>query len=409
MAFFNPSDFGGGFLPFEDRFGPTYEAVKSGQFDPQGANNLPPPGPPAMTNAQMFPGYGTGMAAGGPQAPEDGPPQGMPPQGYSMPSQPVVMPSLGGMAPMNRAPDIGDRLQAAGAGFFNAGSPMQAIGNLLGGLFTGQRQDPAGIRAQMFGQAQAASQQAGAQSMGAAMEYIAQDPNIPPPMKQALLRNPAMAMKYFSELAKPPKPPEYSAQTIENTGYTFDKTTGKWTPGVIATPKPEKPPANYTWRDPSNPAAGANRIPGTEEPMPPNAAAYLAMLESTRPALEKAKQFFLSEDFKGGPVDAAGKVIGQFTNSFEISRQRRSVEMAAEAALRMATGATAPPDEVKRYANFYTPSVYDSEETRRQKLEGLTRFMDYAKSNISRGRVPEPEEFMPKGGGKKSNDPLGIR
>jgi hypothetical protein len=123
-----------------------------------------------MTNAQMFPGYGTGMAAGGPQAPEDGPPQGMPPQGYSMPSQPIVMPSLGGMAPTNRAPDIGDRLQAAGAGFFNAGSPMQAIGNLLGGLFTGQRQDPAGIRAQMLGQKQASDQAEQGQFYGALRE-----------------------------------------------------------------------------------------------------------------------------------------------------------------------------------------------------------------------------------------------
>jgi hypothetical protein len=236
MAFFNPSDFGGGFLPFEDRFGPAYEAVEKGQFDPQGANNLPPPGPPAMSNAQMFPGYGTGMAAGGPQMPAgepEMPPQGMPPQGYSMPSQPAVMPSLGGMAPVGRAPDIGDRLQAAGAGFFNAGSPMQAIGNLLGGLFTGQRQDPAGIRAQMFGQAQAASQASTAQSVDAAMEYIQQDPSIPPPVKNALLRNPQMAIKYFSEMVKP-LPPKFSGKDVGGVGYTFNENTGQWSPPQTA-------------------------------------------------------------------------------------------------------------------------------------------------------------------------------
>jgi hypothetical protein len=320
------------------------------------------------------------------------------------------MPSLGGMAPTNRAPDIGDRLQAAGAGFFNAGSPMQAIGNLLGGLFTGQRQDPAGIRAQMFGQAQAASQQSGAQSMGAAMEYIAQDPNIPPPMKQALLRNPAMAMKYFSELAKPPKPPEYSAQTIENTGYTFDKTTGKWTPGVIATPKPEKPPAGYEWVNPSDPSAGLKAIVGgPATKMEGGAAGQLAMMEATRPGLDAAKQYFLSDDFKSGPIDAAGLAIGQRLNVGNISRHRRSVELAAEAALRVATGAAAPDSEVKRYADFYTPSVYDAEETRRQKLNALTAFIDHARKNIGQGRMPAPEFFMQQGGGKKSNDPLGIR
>lgn len=40
---------------------------------------------------------------------------------------------------------FGDRLQAGGAGFFNSASPMQAIGNLIGGIATGQRQDPIGV------------------------------------------------------------------------------------------------------------------------------------------------------------------------------------------------------------------------------------------------------------------------
>lgn len=55
------------------------------------------------------------------------------------PSAPQVAPSqaVTGFNPL-------ERLQAAGAGFFNAGSPMQAIGNVVGGLATGQRQDYAG-------------------------------------------------------------------------------------------------------------------------------------------------------------------------------------------------------------------------------------------------------------------------
>jgi hypothetical protein len=417
MAFFDPNDFrpSGGWLPFEDRW--NEEPIQAGTFAAPGDSRFAGM-PEGMVNARMFPGYGTNMpsgggeAAGGPQMPAGEPqmaPQGMPPQGYAPPSAPIVMPSLGGMAPTNRPPDIGDRLQAAGAGFFNAGSPMQAIGNLLGGLFTGQRQDPAGIRAQMFGQAQAASQQQTMQSAAAALEYVRQDPSIPQPMKLAMLRQPALAMKYVAELAKPLKP-EFSAEKIENSGYTFDKNTGKWTLGVTAPQKPENPPAGYEWVSPGNPSAGLKPIAGgPATKLEGNTAGYLAMMESSAPGVEKAKQYFLSEDFKSGPIDAAGKVIGQATNSFEIARHRRSIEMATEAALRIATGAAAPADEVKRYANFYMPSVYDSEETRRQKLNALTGFMDYAKKNIGQGRVPQPDFFMAGGGGKKSNDPLGIR
>jgi hypothetical protein len=366
-----------------------------------------------MVNSRLFPGYGTNMpqgqgeAAGGPQMPAGEPqmaPQGMPPQGLPPPPQARTI-ALGGMAPQGQPIGIGDRLQAAGAGFFNAGSPMQSIGNLIGGLVTGQRQDPAGIAAQIYNQ----NQQQAATSQAAAMEYVRQDPSIPQPMKLAMLRQPALAMKYVAELAKPLKP-EFSAEKIENSGYTFDKNTGKWTLGVTAPTKPENAPAGYEWVSPGNPSAGLKPIAGgPATKLEGNTAGYLAMMESSAPGVEKAKQYFLSEDFKSGPIDAAGKVIGQATNSFEIARHRRSIEMATEAALRIATGAAAPADEVKRYANFYMPSVYDSEETRRQKLNALTGFMDYAKKNIGQGRVPQPDFFMAGGGGKKSNDPLGIR
>lgn len=48
---------------------------------------------------------------------------------------------------------FGDRLTSAFQGFTNAKSPMQALGNLFGGLTTGQRTDPAGIAQQNTKQA----------------------------------------------------------------------------------------------------------------------------------------------------------------------------------------------------------------------------------------------------------------
>jgi hypothetical protein len=210
MALFNAADFSGGsgWLPFEDRFGPVYDAVKTGQFDPQGSNNLPPSGPPPMTNAQMFPGYGTNMGQGDAAGGLQPPPPILPPQGgQGIPPPDMIPPpqartiALGGMAPQGQPIGIGDRLQAAGAGFFNANSPMQSIGNLIGGLMTGQRQDPVGIAAQVYNQ----NQQQVATSQAAAMEYVLQDKSIPQPMKLAMLRQPALAMKYVAEMAKPPE------------------------------------------------------------------------------------------------------------------------------------------------------------------------------------------------------------
>ena len=168
----------------------------------------------------------------------------------------------------------------------------------------------------------------------------------------------------------------------------------------VATGGPDKPPEGYQWKDKNDPSKGLQAIGGgPATKLPANEAGYLAMMESSRPGVESAKNYFLGPDFKTGALDAAGKAIGQATNSFEISRHRRSISLATEAALRIATGAAAPDTEVARYANFYMPSVYDSKETREQKLNALTRFMDYAKTNIGAGRMPPPEAFMPPSAG----------
>lgn len=43
-------------------------------------------------------------------------------------------------------PGMGDRLMAGAQGFLNSSSPMGAIGNLLGGISSGSRTDPAGVQ-----------------------------------------------------------------------------------------------------------------------------------------------------------------------------------------------------------------------------------------------------------------------
>jgi hypothetical protein len=62
-----------------------------------------------------------------------------------------LMPSAQAQTPQSilgspaQSPDVGDRLMAGFQGFANSASPMQALGNLVGGLSTGQRMDPQGM------------------------------------------------------------------------------------------------------------------------------------------------------------------------------------------------------------------------------------------------------------------------
>lgn len=76
------------------------------------------------------------------------PPLSIAPQNVAQPQPQQIPPSAMAAATPSMSPptpDFSDRLQAGLAGFANAGSPMQAIGNLVGGLTTGHRQDARGI------------------------------------------------------------------------------------------------------------------------------------------------------------------------------------------------------------------------------------------------------------------------
>ncbi len=61
-----------------------------------------------------------------------------------------ILGSIGGLLAPSQAnaqegPGVGDRLMAGFQGFANSQSPMQALGNLVGGLASGQRSDPQGM------------------------------------------------------------------------------------------------------------------------------------------------------------------------------------------------------------------------------------------------------------------------
>jgi hypothetical protein len=153
------------------------------------------------------------MAAPSPQPPQQAP-------------QPMQAPQDG--------PGFGDRLTAGTQGFFNAGSPMQALGNLIGGLSTGQRSDPQGMLQQQ--------QQATLKALMAS--------GVPGPIAQAATLNPEI-LKTISPAYFDTKP------QLQETGtdpFTGDKKFGVYRPNqgahcVRSAPEAEQVPRKLgCWR-----------------------------------------------------------------------------------------------------------------------------------------------------------------
>lgn len=363
-------------------------------------------------------------------------------------------------------PSFGDRLMAGAGGFFNAPSPMAAIGGLIGGLSSGVPPGMQGARAtyaalrarglsdedaraavlnpkmlealmpsavpkydawsngQLYGRFNPATGRPDV--LGASPEFKTLSPGqtggyATPPM-------PSAPVAPRPSGTTPPSPPPTripaspaapSAPPIVFGDGSTMPNNGSFRP--VASGGPREPPAGFEWVDPRDTSKGLQPVKGgPATQIPAEAGGRLAMIEAARPAIESAKKYFLDPttaliNKAGiGPWGAATQAIGQATNSFEIGRQRRNVQYAVEAALRTATGAAAPDSEVARYADFYTPSLADTLATRQQKLSALERFMNYATVNIGAGRMPPPEHFTREGTDKAqarapSGDPLGLR
>ncbi len=199
-----------GLLPFNDRWAPVAGAIGNqfqGDVQPGmgGLQNVSPaamdawrngvdwstnasaprsvwgalPSPPASPTASTAPVQQ--------QAPQPGPAGGAMPSALGslpVPSNPLA--GLFGGGGNSAGP--GDRLYAGLMGFTQAKSPMGALGNLIGGIATGQRQDAVG-----------GTQQA----QQAALQYVSQAGDIDPVMRRALIASPDLALAYMSQRLKP--------------------------------------------------------------------------------------------------------------------------------------------------------------------------------------------------------------
>jgi hypothetical protein len=189
--------------------------------------------------------------------------------------------------------------------------------------------------------------------------------------------------------------------------------------GAIPSSPSQAAPAGYRWGE-VNPQSGRRELVpiegGPATKLSDTAAGHLALLQAAKPGLEEAKKYFLDPkplllreggDQAGGSLYSAGKqAIGEYTGSFEIGRQRRNVRLGIEAALRAATGAAAPETEVQRYTDMYAPSIQDSYETRKQKIEALDRFITTYEGIATRGHgVPKQQAPAASSGGVRKYNP----
>ncbi len=138
-----------GILAFYNRL---MDELRPGQ---QGGGGAPqgwtPPGAMGAATGPRIPYTPVDEQAGAPQAAPQGAPAGMPQQSSSGPDLGNLIGGLGKFAG-----GVGDRLGAGVFGALSSGSPAGALGNLLGGLMSGQRTDPYG---QQMRQQQAIFQQ----------------------------------------------------------------------------------------------------------------------------------------------------------------------------------------------------------------------------------------------------------
>lgn len=131
---FTPYDTSGGVLPIpNNRVSSAFGQFPNWQDEPMSIWDL------ARLHAQPQQPQQT-QPASLPAPPDQAQPQAQPPQQQPM-QQPMAQP---------QSPGFGDRLNAGLMGFANSGAPIPALANLISGLVTGQRSDPAGQQQQQL-------------------------------------------------------------------------------------------------------------------------------------------------------------------------------------------------------------------------------------------------------------------
>ncbi len=194
---------------------------------------------------------------------------------------------------------------------------------------------------------------------------------------------------------KLPDPPSGFQYGPDNQGLHY-------TPGGPADPaymrtRPDRAnvPPGYL-PDPNDPTKLVVQEGGPATKLPENAAAAVGMMKASQ---KEMKQIGAEKILLETPAFTAD--LQGYWKAGSFGRAQRSLREGVEAALRMTTGATAPPEEVARYADMYIPEGTDSKQTREQKLRMARDLFAQAENMIMRGHEAPSN--------KEAADPLGIR
>jgi len=127
--------------------------------------------------------------------------------------------------------------------------------------------------------------------------------------------------------------------------------------------------------------------------VPSEIAGKMALAETAMTHMQDANQFYLPEGKEGSQYDRwdrvrdAGYALGwRPFKGGESGRARRSVRLAVETGLRLATGAAAPDSEVDRYMDMFSPTSTDTPETIKQKMNMLNEYIANARRLGLQGR-----------------------
>lgn len=137
-----------------------------------------------------------------------------------------------------------------------------------------------------------------------------------------------------------------------------------------------KPPANYMWKDPNNPAAGVDPIPGgPAEKTNVGDAGKEQMLEVARSATPNINRMLFNPDGSINRKNLAASSFGgiPYTQGKTLANQ---FELGIQAITRLETGAAMPAEELENTRARFQPGPLDSDELIRIKYQMYQDFIN---------------------------------
>ena len=135
-----------------------------------------------------------------------------------------------------------------------------------------------------------------------------------------------------------------------------------------------KVPTGFMLKDATNPALGVTPIPGgPKDKESGESAGKIQMLRTAETALEGASNLVFNED--GSPNWKNIAMAGSNVPKTEGRELRNQMEFGIQAITRLETGAAMPESEVNNTRERFQPSVFDSPETIKLKMEMFNDFI----------------------------------